>query len=277
MNSIFTYTDYRLFLKEYYDEQKREKKQFSYQYLADHCGFKSKTFLYKVIKGEKALTVDGALKIASYMKLKKKERNYFQAIVLFTNAKTIDEKDFYFDKLQEFSKNEESSTIRRNQFRYFNKWYNSVVRELVVITEWNDDYDTLAKSLIPPISKKEAKESVQLLLDLKFIHQDDNGKYHRTDNAITTGSDITSLAVNHFQKENLILASEAIDRFKRPTRDISTLTMSISESGQEKIMSEIAQFRKKLINIVASDEEVDRVYQINFQAFPLALPQKDKK
>lgn len=277
MNPIFTYTDYRHFLKDYYDNQKKKYTFFSYQYLADHCGFKSKTYLYKVIKGEKALTVEGALKIGSFMKLKKKEMNYFQAIVLFTNSKGNKEKEFYFEKLQEFSKSSISSQLRQNQFEYFNNWYNSVIREIISLIDWDNDYSILANSVIPAISKKEAKKSVKLLLDLGLIKINKKGKYVRTSNSITTGPDITSLAVHNFQKDNLVLASEAIDRFKRPVRDISTITMSISDHGVNKISKEIANFRKKLINIAENEKHADRVYQINFQSFPLSLPPKDNR
>lgn len=274
MKSIFTYTNYYLFLKEYYEKMKREKKQFSYQFLADRCGFKSKTYLHKVINGQKALSIDGALKIGTYMKLGKKQMRYFQAIVHFTNSKTVDEKEYYFNQLQEFSKHDPISKLRENQFRYFNNWYNSVIRELVAIVDWNNDYAVLAQFVQPSITATEARQSVELLLDLELISRNKEGKYVRTNNAISTGPDIVSLAVNHFQKENLELASQAIDRVPRNLRDISTLTFSISENGRKEIFSELTHFRKKLIGIVTNDRDVNQVYQLNFQAFPLSNPPK---
>ncbi len=255
---------------------KSEKKQFSYQFLADNCGFKSKTYLHKVINGLKALTVDGALKIGSYMKLSKKEMSYFHAIVHFTNAKTVEEKEYYFEQLQSYSKDDPASTLRQNQYLYFNNWYNSVIRELVVIIDWKS-YADLASYVVPAITVREAKNSVELLLELDLIRKTSEGKYQRTNNAITTDPEVVSLAVNHFQKKNLSLASEAIERFKRPIRDISTLTVSISEKGRDRIMHELTQFRKKLITIVTADTDVDRVYQLNFQAFPLSKEKKESK
>lgn len=256
---------------------KKEKKHFSYQFLADRCGFKSKTYLHKVINGQKALSIDGALKIGTYMKLGKKQMLYFQAIVHFTNAKTVDEKEYYFGQLQEFSKHDPVSKLRENQFRYFNNWYNSVVRELVAIVDWGNDYAVLAQFVQPPITVTEAKQSVELLFDLRLISISKEGKYVRTNNAISTGPDIVSLAVNHFQKENLVLAGQAIDRFPRERRDVSTLTVSISEKGRDQIFSELAQFRKKLIGVVTNDKDVSQVYQLNFQAFPLSNPPKETK
>lgn len=277
MVSIYSYTNYQEYLRDYYEERKKEQSHFSYQFLADHCGFKSKTYLYKVIKGEKALTLKSALKIGTFLKLKKREMDYFEAIVMFTNSKSVDEKDFYFKKLQNFSKNCDSSLLRQYQFEYFNHWYNIAIRELAPQLDFGDDYSILAKSITPSISEKEAAKSIELLLKIGLLTKDKNGRFHQTNKAITTGADVTSHAVNRFQRENLVLAGEAIDRFPRSKRDISTLTVSISESGAERIQKEIAQFRKRLIGIVAEEESVDRVYQINFQAFPLALPQKEKR
>lgn len=277
MNSILDYTNYRLFLKDYYDREKKNKSFFSYQYLADHCGFKSKTYIYKVIRGEKALSVNGAEKIGTFLKLKKRELEYFKNIVLFTNSTNREEREFYFEKLQKLSRKSISSKLRQNQFEYFNNWYNIVIRELVSIIDWNDNYMILAKSVVPHISEKQARESVKLLLECGLIYKDKNGGFHRSDKAITTGSDIQSMVVSNYQVKNLTLASEAIERFPRTERDISSLTVSVSEEGFKRIAAELAKCRKNLVSIVSEDMDVDRVYQINFQSFPLSVPGKDTK
>lgn len=274
MVSIFDYTNYQAFLKAYYDEQKATTSYFSYKYFSDKCDFKSKTYLHKVVQGERSLNVHSALKIGAYMKLKKRELEYFEAIVLFTNAKTVAEKEFYFKKLQKFSRRSQACLLRQNQYEYFNHWYHSVIREMISIVDWDGDYSVLAKSVVPEITVKEAKKSVALLLDLGIICKDKNGDYVRTDRSVTTGNEIVSLAVNRFQKENLQLASDAIDRFPREKRDISTITMSIPAEGVDRVKEEIALFRKRLISIVEGYDVVDRVYQVNFQAFPLTQEPK---
>ncbi len=272
MESIYNFTNYREFLKCYYEHEKLSRKNFSYQFWADNCGFKSKSYLYKVIRGEKALTVEGADKIGSFMKLNKTELHYFSTIVLFTNSKSLSERTLYFERLQKLSKNSESATIRENQISYFTHWYNVVVRELISISDWKADYSQLAKMVVPTITAREAERSVKLLLKIGMVKCDAEGKYSRVNRAVSTGSDITSLAVNTFQRQNLTLAAEAIDRFPREERDISTLTVSVSAQGAAQLQNEIAAFRKKLISIVDSDSDVDRVYQLNFQAFPLSTP-----
>jgi uncharacterized protein (TIGR02147 family) len=110
---------------------------------------------------------------------------------------------------------------------------------------------------------------------LGLIKRTPSGRFVQTDKSLTTGDKLQSIAVAAFQKENLRLAAECMDRHKRQQRDISTLTVGISEAGFQRISEEIASFRKHLAALVEKDEPADRVYQINFQAFPLStLPKK---
>lgn len=276
MISVFEYTNYHSFLQDYYKEQKAINPVFSYQYWANKCGFKSKTFLYKIVKSEKTLSVSGIIKIAEYMKMKKHERLYFEALVEFGNAKTAFEKEYRFTKLQELCKDKKNKEIRRNQVDYFSHWYNSVIRELVTIIDWKGNYSILARAVQPSISVNQAKNSVILLEKLGLIKKNKEGKFVQCDNVISTGKEVSAVAVSKFQRENLQLALESIDRFSKDECDISTLTASISEKCEAQIKEEIALFRKKLIKIIEKDNPVDRVCQINFQLFPLSKVQKGK-
>ncbi len=270
MISIFNYTSYREFLHDYYKEKKSLNHGFSYQYLADQAGFKTKTFIYKVIKGHKALAKLSTLKIAKAMNLKKRETDYFDAMVNFNNAANSEEKEFYFHRLQSLSRNHKASIIRENQFSYFENWYYVVIRELVTILNWKEDYNCLAKAVKPRITPKQAEKAVKLLLELGMIKKLKSGKYIQTDKAITTGDQVISLAVKKFQRENMKLASESIDRYKKEIRDISSLTVGITKDGFERIKNEIKAFRETLSDIVDNDNPADRVYQINFQFFPVS-------
>jgi len=53
------------------------------------------------------------------------------------------------------------------------------------------------------------------------------------------------------------------------SRDISTLTLSVSETTFREIKAEVQLFRKHLSAIACADQFADRVYQVNIQLFPL--------
>ncbi len=277
MPNIYNHTSYREFICDYYLEQKKLVPRFSYRKFADNAGFQTKTFIHKIIKGEKALSKSSTLKIAKAMGLKKKETDYFDAMVDFNNAERIEDKEYYFHNLQSLSKNHKSSVMRNNQFAYFNNWYTVVIRELVTTLDWKDDYKQLAKACDPAITPGQAKKSVTLLLDLGLLKKMPSGKYIQVDKAITAGGQVLGLAVKKFQKQALALASESIGHHKKENRDISTLTVGISRHGFERLRQELKVFRGKLVDIVYCDEPVDRVYQINFQLFPVSMLPKKRK
>ncbi len=275
MSRIYAYINSRQFLKDYYEERKKAQPSFSYQYFANKAGFKSKSFIFKVITGQKTLSKTAVFALAQAMELKKHETEYFEAIVNFTQAKSTKEREFYFNHIQSFSKNKPATQLRRDQFDYFSKWYLPAIREIVTYLDFKDDFEVLARSLNPPITTVQARNAVKALLKLHLIDRLPSGRYCQTDKAVTTGSEMKSLAVTMFQQENLRLAAESMERHDSCERDVSTLTVGVTETGVRHIVEEIALFRKRLIELVEKEEPVDRVYQINFQLFPLStLPGK---
>jgi uncharacterized protein (TIGR02147 family) len=275
MPDIFTYNDSRQFLGDYYEEQKRANPCFSYQYFANRAGLKSKTFIFKVLHGEKTLSERALFAVAQAMKLDKRETDYFEALVHFTQAQSEREREFHFNRMQTFGKNHAATKVRQDQFDYFSTWYLPALREIVVSHDFGEDYTKLARTLNPPITAVQAKKGVHLLLGLGLIQRSPDGRYIQTDTALTTGTTVGAVAVQAFQKENLRLAAEAIDRHDRAIRDISTLTVGISEEGFNRIVDEIARLRKRIAEIADNEKNTDRVYQINFQAFPLStVPKK---
>ncbi len=276
MPEIFTYSDSRLFLKDYYDERKKTKPSFSYQNFANKAGLKSKTFIYRVITGQKTLSKSAVFGVAQAMGLKKREIEYFEAMVNFTQAKSDREREFYFNHMQSFGKNHPASRLRQDQFDYFSKWYLPALREVVVYLDFKDEFDLLARTLDPPITIVQARNAVKLLLDLGLIKRLPSGRYCQTDRSLTTGDAVRSLAVRTFQKENIGFAAEAIERHERSHRDISTLTVGVTEEGFRRIAEEAAAFRRRVAEIADEEGRVDRVYQVNIQVFPLTtLPKME--
>jgi len=274
MISIYSYTDYRKFISDYFAEQKRNGIGFSYAFFAKKAGFKSRSFMAKVISGEKALSAVSIGRVAKAMDLQKKERDYFRALVLFNNEKSLNKKSRYFENLQSTHQSNKSVLLRNDQFEYFNKWYFAVLREIAAYCDFKDDFQKLGTLLDPPISAKEAKQGIDLLLRLNLLKKHD-GSFVQTDTSITTGNEVQNIAVANFQRETSQLSQRAITRMGN-RQEISTLTFGTNKTGFKEIQSEIRAFRKKLISIIAGHKPLDRVYQLNVQLFPMTkLPKKE--
>ena len=65
------------------------------------------------------------------------------------------------------------------------------------------------------------------------------------------------------------MAKIAYEKNRFKNIDMSTLTLSISEETCRAMKEEIANFRKKLLGMAEKDTSPDRVYELNYQFFPL--------
>lgn len=268
MTEIFEYSDYRKFLKDLLEEKKRVNRLFSHRAVLQKMGITSTGFLANVISGRKNLTPPQVQKLAQILKLKAAEARYFECLVLFNQAKSLDEKNNQMRRLVANQK-VETKTLAKKQLNLFSKWHYVVVRELLYFHRLKDDYRTAARMLMPSITTEEAEKAVKELEALEVLSKDEEGYYVQKDSAISTGNEIRSLQVANFQMETMELAKIALDRFPMAERDISCMTMTLSQSSFEQVKSEIQAFRKRLSAIVIADEKVDQVFQCNVQFFPV--------
>jgi uncharacterized protein (TIGR02147 family) len=88
--------------------------------------------------------------------------------------------------------------------------------------------------------------------------------------AISTGDEVNSLNVVNYHKQVTRLAEGAFDHTPRELRDISALTLGINALDAQLIKEKIQSFRKDIIEIAKASQGSDRVYQLNFQFFPVS-------
>jgi uncharacterized protein (TIGR02147 family) len=270
MEKIFTYIDYRKFLSDYYNEKKQTTHFFSYRYFSNKANIKSPVFLKQIIEGERNLTLPVIDKFIVALSLTKKEASFFRHLVQFNQSKTAFEKQEHYSVMLSMMDYVNEHRLTSDQYAYFEKWHNSAVRELVCLYDFGDNWDLLAAGVRPAITPRDAKQSVQLLQRLNLIKKRKNGTYAQVNTAITSGGEMMSLARRAFNSSMLILARDSNESLPPDTRNISGITMGISKPCYDVLLAELAAFKERIISIVNRDESGSRVYQFNFQLFPLS-------
>ena len=91
--NLFTYLDYRKFLKDWYTQAKKERSSFSFRVFSKRAGFESPNFFKLVMDGKRNLTAKSLPKFIVGLKLNKQEQEFFQSLVAYTQASTHEEKD----------------------------------------------------------------------------------------------------------------------------------------------------------------------------------------
>lgn len=279
MKSIFEYTNYRLFLKDYYEERK-EQEGFTYREFSKLAEMNSTSWLLHLIKGTKNLSASSIPRVAKALRLGKAETEYFELLVPFTQARTNGTRDHYYGLMLGLKRKLKITRLGEEQYEYYTKWYHPVIRSLLTKADFREgpggdlDYVRLARCLIPPIPAREAKKAVKLLEKLGLIARDADGKWGQSSAVLSTGDEVASLNVVNYHKQVSRLAEGAHDASSREERDISALTLGLGEAEFRKIKARLQAFRKELIDIALSAEASDRVYQLNFQFFPVGMAGK---
>ncbi|MBN1603632.1 MAG: TIGR02147 family protein [Chitinispirillaceae bacterium] len=266
MKRLYDYFDYQEFMRDYYDEKKRDNPYMSYRYLGYHMKLDS-GFLLKVLQGKLHLAERSLPSVCAFFKFSERESNYFEMLVNYNKAKSMIDIKMYFEKLMVL-RDSRARPVEEYQYAFYQKWYHSAIHALLSIYKFKGEYKKLGSVLSPSITAKQAQESITLLKKTGLITIGEDGVYRPTDAFVTSGEKWHSVAIRDFQQETINLSSQALDLYPKEQRDISTVTVALSSKDLPEIRERIRQFRQSILTL-ENDNNPDTVYQINIQVIPV--------
>lgn len=272
MSDVYSYSDYRTFIKEHYDRNKAADPRFSYRVMARKAGINSAPFFKFVIEGKRNVGKKTLQKICAALDLKEREAEYFENLVGFNQAETATEKSLFFDKLIGLQRVRKIPALSKDRMEYFQEWYHCVIRELVTLADFGGDYGKLGRMLNPPIPPAKAEASVDLLLDLGFLEKVD-GRFVQAEPTLTSGIGAQEPKVIRHQVKMMQLAIEGFERFRAEERMVSSTTMGISQATFRRVVGKFRDFNSHVMEIVTEDQRPERVYQLTVSLTPLTQVQ----
>ncbi len=269
MVEIFSYTNYRLFLKDLYEERKKANPHFSYRYIAQKVGFKSAGFFTQIVKGQTNVSNHVLASFCKFFKMKRREIEYFELLVHFDQAKTQEEKRHFFERIINF-KEVKAKILTPDQYEFYQKWYYAVIRDILSIYEFRGDYRELANNIMPSITTAEAEKAIKLLLKLGMVRRNEKGVFEVTDSFIKSQAEEYSIVLSGYAVQMMERAKEAVNVLPKDERLISWVGFSVSDETYQQIREEIRVFRKHILTLVEKDKHPCRVYHFNTQFFPVS-------
>lgn len=268
---LYDYSNYREFLSDFLKASKLKDKKYSYRFFGKKAGFTSPNFLYLIIKGQRNLTKEFLPKFANAMGLNKKEQQYFEALVAFNQAKTPETKRYYLELLHNIKRAKLGSKIENHQFDFVSKWYYAVIWELVACPHFKNDPHWIRKELKNKISATEAKEAIEKMIAIGLLTKNDDGSVCRAEKNLATDDEVYHTAAYSFHQEMLSIAKEVLAKTDGKEREMSGVTIAVSENQFEEIKRMIHDFRNHVVNYLNNnDDQPGRVFQLNMHLFPLS-------
>jgi len=269
MINIFDYFDYAEFLNDKYEWLKANKTGFSFRSFARDAGIASHSYLIRIIKKQRKLRGEYIQKFCNALKLSELECNYFTALIHFNNEKKAQQKEFYLKEILNLRYNhKEEYRIEDKKLKFFQKWYYPLVREMVVLIDFQDDYNLLARKCKPKITPAQAKSAVRYLIENGFLKKDKQGRYRLTDYFITTGKEVNSTILRKYHRTTLQQTADSLDAIKPEHRDVSSLTMRVNRETYDRMKTEIQTFRKALLNMARESKNPNMVCYVGMQLLP---------
>lgn len=264
---IFQYTDFRLFLQDYYRSRKAGDAKFSQRFIMEKVGATSPSWFNDVAKGRINLTGTYLVRLGQLLRLKAKEQDYFETLVHYQQAGSLDEKNRYMEKMMSF-RDLKMDVLGKEKFEFYANWYYTTVRELLFFYDFDGDHAKLARKLRPSIRKEQAARAIDLLEKLDLIRKRAGGHYRPTSENVIKDSRFKSDYIANFIKANIELALDAFERVPSGERDMSTVTLALSAKGFEEVKAELKGLRKRFLEIAERDASPTTVYQCNLHVFP---------
>ncbi len=272
---IYNYFDYRDYLNDAFDYFKGVDPSYSHRKFLSEAGIPGSTYLLRVLRDERKLSPKYVANFSAALKHNQSESSYFKILVNFGNNKNLDKRDALLKELLKIRSDKTKYSLQDKKLRYFEKWYYPVIRDLVALVDFKEDYNILARMLVPPIKPEQAKGAVTFLLKHGFIkHRKKNQGYEPSEPIVATPPRVNSTILSRFHKKNLELDIEIFDNGTLSDSSISSVTMSVSKETFEKLRMEIQEFRKRLITIARQDQNPEMVCRVGFQLVPRAKVKK---
>ena len=267
--NIYQYIDYRELLSALIAQRKKDKKIFSYRWFSQKAGLTAPNFLNLVVKRKRHLSSDTIEKVIEVFQLKGQEAEFFRFLALFNKAKTLSEREHFAHQMTKLKKFQNEYPLSQDQFEYYSKWYHIPIREMLSLKFPPKTEEEISDTIVPYISKAVVSNALEKLKSLNLITE--NGQSWKVaQESVATGNKFSSYGVVQYHKQMMGLAVESLDRFSASDREVSSVSVGLSEAKFEKVKKMIEEIRSQIMTLSEEDDLKERIYQINFQVFPLS-------
>lgn len=264
--SITKFKNYKIFLKRTLSNFPKNGRGQARR-LAEHLGV-APVVVSQILTGERHFTIDQAIKIAEYLMLDAREKEYFVYLVCQARADTPSAKEFYGKRIEDLR--EEANKVRglvskRNELTesdkavYYSNWYYGGVRILSTIPGFQN-VDSIAAHF--GLSREKVGQIVNFLVSCGLCTNEE-GKI-QAGKAATYVGEGSEFLNNHRRNWR----EKARERFLKPGNDdiFYSSPMSLSKADAETFRAEILDLIKSFSKRVATSPE-EKLMCINIDWF----------
>lgn len=265
---VAAYLDFRSYLKDWFAYRKAVQPGYSMRGFARNpsLGISSTSFMTNLLKGERNLTQRQRLAFIKALKLEGAEAEYFDFLVQFNQAKTLDEKNYFFTHLSRH-RGSRAKLLQEGQYAFFSEWHHSVIWNYLGLNGSESAPARIARHLAEELSPEKIQESLDLLLGMGLIKRTANG-FDVAERHLVINNAALGQKAKEYHRSFLRLASGALDRYPPEKRQFKLLAFTVSDKGFAAVKQRVEAFMQEVREIVDRDEDMNQVNVLGIQLYP---------
>lgn len=268
---LYTYLDYRAYLRDWFAAKKEANPRFSHRLFARRAGQKSPSLLLHVIERERNLTPVTVEAFSNAIGLGPDEAEFFAALVQLDQSEDPDERNRAMERVRATRRFREARRLEGESFEYLSSWIYPAVRELATCADFRADPAWIAAVMRPSISHAEASNALALLFSLGLLVRDADGRVQVADGSLVTPHEVRSLAVHNYHRSMLDRAREGLAAFSHTERHFCGVTVAVPTSLIPRLKRELDIMQERLLDLCDSATEPRaQVLQLNLNLLPLS-------
>lgn len=275
---LATYSDFRQFLKDVYEQARSGEKDYSYSLFSYELGLGACNTSHLLISGKRKCTIKTAEKIARNLGMTKAKKEFFLALASRSLDLQGEEAVSALKGLMEAKARLLAETDEHAKFLFFQEWHHSAIMEILRMSTCPVAglEGFISEALDFKVPEVKIRASLELLEELRLVARDGSQRLAPTNEVISTGAETTNEAIKGYHLQFLEVARQALPKFDAKNRDFSSLTFSFPAERVPELKREIIDFRKRIIALAMNPGASDAVLQLNVQLFPVAMDRGGK-
>lgn len=270
---LANYVNYRDFLADFLTYKRSQKiglRKYNYSDFAAAANLKSPQYLKLVIENKRNLSDDGIEKFSKALGFSKKDSEHFSCLVKYNQATAPKERYHFLQKLS-LHRSEHVQELKSPH------WLKVIVYSVCDGMGGAYSLNDLQKLLKNRCKIQDLQNCLDEMVEektLQIIHgsSSETHLYQKTEGKNPLSNDIPLEIIKQIQSDLLFLGLESLFIDDSSQRDLGSFSIALTQKEFEMVKFEIRKFRKNLLKdllILREKDHGDRVYQVQFQVFPV--------
>lgn len=271
---LYSYANYREYLRDFYDRQKAGKTGFTYARFSQSVGIRSPNYFKLVMEGEKNLTATNAIRFAKGLGLEGAQADYFEALVNFNQAGNPLEREFFQERMRRLrqrapTEDEDEKTVEEFEFESMSHWLHLTLTVMTNLRGFREDTAWLRGRLRNLAGESEIRKALDALERSGVLKRDAQGRLRQSHRQLRTRADLRRLAVRRFYASLFGRAAQALEIGTPEERELNAYVVGFDPKQLPEVRKRVREFMAGLNELALASVAPREVYSFMFAAVPV--------